>query len=261
MRYLRLLAIFYKNCLLTDLEYRVNFLTNVFMSAFWIFFALVSLGVFFQHRSRIGDWSYPEALLVTGLFVLFNGVIEAWLRPNISRVVEAIRLGTFDFVLTKPVDSQFLSSLRYVVVWKLTDVALGVGIVLYAFGRLEVSLSLATLALFLGLLMAAAVIVYSLWLLMVTTAFWFVRIDNITELFMAVYEAGRFPVTVYRGWARGLLTFVVPIAFVTTFPAAAVLHRLEGGYVVLSALMAVVFFAVSSFFWRYAVTHYSSASS
>jgi ABC-2 type transport system permease protein len=36
-----------------------------------------------------------------------------------------------------------------------------------------------------------AVILYSIWLTMVTSAFWFVRIDNITELFTVVYETGR----------------------------------------------------------------------
>lgn len=261
MRYLRLLGIFYRNALLVDLEYRVNFLANVCMSAFWIGFALLSVQVFFQHRSRIGDWGYHEVVLVIGLFSLFNGIMEAIFRPNVSHVVEAIRLGTFDFVLTKPVNSQFLASLRHLTIWRLVDVGLGAGLVFYALSRLGATISPLAVLLFVVLLVAGGIILYAIWMLMMTTAFWFVQIDNISELFSSVFEAGRWPVTVYRGWVRGVLTFVIPVAFITTFPAAALLNRLEPHFVGYAILMAAVLFTVSTAFWHYAVNHYSSASS
>ena len=92
-------------------------------------------------------------------------------------------------------------------------------------------------------------------------AFWFVRIDNITELFTAVYETGRFPISAYPGWMRGILTFVIPIAFITTFPAAAVLGRVNSYLLPVSLLIAGLLFCCSVLFWRFAVRCYSSASS
>ena len=261
MRYLRLLFIFYKNCLLADLEYRANFMVNVFMSVFWILFTLLGLQVLFLHRNAIGGWSYHEAMLVTGLFVLFNGFIDAFLEPNIRRIVEQVRDGTFDFVLTKPINSQFLATFRYVTLWKVADMLLGLGIVVYSIGHLNEFPSPGKVFLFALLLLGAAVIVYSIWVLMVTTAFWFVKIENITELFMAVYETGRFPVSAYPAWIRGVLTFVLPVAFITTFPAAAILGRFNTGLLVWAIVLAVILFVISSQFWNYAVRHYSSASS
>jgi len=261
VRYLKLIQIFYKNCLLVDLEYRANFLINSVMSVFWASFAILGIKILFLHRDHIGDWSYYEVLLVIGLFQLFTGVMEGVLRPNVTQIVEQIRLGTMDFLLTKPVSSQFLASMRYVRVWHLVDVAVGVGICGYALYRLQVQVSVWQAVLFLLLLCSATVLLYSLWLLMVTTAFWFVRIDNITHLFSAVFDAGRFPVTIYPGWVQGVLLFVVPVGFITTVPAAAALGRLSLGYAALSFAMAAVMFVVSYFFWRFAVRHYSSASS
>jgi ABC-2 type transport system permease protein len=95
----------------------------------------------------------------------------------------------------------------------------------------------------------------------VTSAFWFIRIDNITELFTAIYETGRFPVSVYPAWLRGVLTFVVPIAFITTFPAAAILGKARFVLLAAAVFLALVLFAVCVGFWRFAVRHYSSASS
>ncbi|MEW5720038.1 MAG: ABC-2 family transporter protein [Chloroflexota bacterium] len=261
MRYLKLLAIFYRYSILKELEYRVNFLANVFMNVFWLAWAIIGVSVFFLHRDKMGDWTYPEVLMVVGLFTFFNGMMESLLRPNIGAVIEQIRDGTFDFVLAKPVNAQFIASLRNVVVWRLADVIIGLGLIVYALNLLGILPTPDRIAVFAIMLASAVFIVYSLWLAMSSLAFWFVRIDNVTELFYAFYEAGRYPVTIYRGVVRALLTFIVPIAFITTFPASALLGRLDSTTAWIGVIFAVVFLMASSRLWNFAVRHYSSASS
>lgn len=261
MRYLRLLTIFYRYSILKELEYRVNFFANVFMSVFWLVWALLGVSVFFLHRTKMGDWTYPEVLMVVGLFTFFSGLMESLLRPNVGAVIEQIREGTFDFVLTKPVNAQFIASLRNIIVWRLSDVFIGLGLLVYALRLLGVTPTRDNIAIFAAMLASAIVIVYSLWLVMSSFAFWFVKIDNITELFYAFYETGRYPVTIYRGLVRALLTFVVPIAFVTTFPASALLGRLDQTTAWIGIFFAIILFFLSNRFWNFAIRHYSSASS
>ncbi len=261
MRYLKLLGIFYKYSFLKELEYRVNFLSNAFMSVFWMVWGIVSVSIFFLHRDRMGDWTFPEVLMVVGLFTFFNGVMESLLRPNVGAVIEQIRDGTFDFVLTKPVNAQFISSLRNIVVWRLVDVIIGIGLIVYALGQLHVTPTIGQILFFIGMLVSGIIIVYAIWLMMVSLAFWFVKIDNITELFYAFYEAGRYPVTIYRGLVRVLLTYVVPIAFVTTFPASALLGRLDQNTTIVGLGFAIGLFVLSNRFWNFALRYYSSASS
>ncbi len=261
MRYLKLLGIFYKYSFLKELEYRVNFLSNAFMSVFWMVWGIVSVSIFFLHRDRMGDWTFPEVLMVVGLFTFFNGVMESLLRPNVGAVIEQIRDGTFDFVLTKPVNAQFISSLRNIIVWRLVDVIIGIGLIVYALGQLHVTPTTGQILFFIGMLVSGIIIVYAIWLMMVSLAFWFVKIDNITELFYAFYEAGRYPITIYRGLVRVLLTYVVPIAFVTTFPASALLGRLDQNTTVVGLGFAIGLFVLSNRFWNFALRYYSSASS
>ena len=261
MRYLKLLGILYKYSIVGELEYRVEFLANVFMNVFWLAWAVAGVAVLFLHTDKLGDWSWPEVLMVVALFTLFSGVMEALLRPNVGAVLDEIRDGTFDFVLIKPVNAQFIASLRNIVIWRLSDVVIGLGLIVYALAQLHVTPTLAQVALFVLMLVSATAIVYSLWLLMVSLAFWFVRLDNFTELFYAFYEAGRYPVTIYRGLVRGFLTLVVPVAFITTFPASALLGRLDASTVLLGVALAFVLFLLSSRFWNFALRHYSSASS
>jgi ABC-2 type transport system permease protein len=81
------------------------------------------------------------------------------------------------------------------------------------------------------------------------------------ELFYAFYEAGRFPVSIFRGWLRAFFTFVIPLAFVTTVPASALLGRLETGLIPIGFVLAIGLFILSNRLWNVAIRSYSSASS
>ena len=113
---------------------------------------------------------------------------------------------------------------------------------------------------FVVVLAAGAVIVYSFWLLLATTAFWFVNVENILVVFQSMYQAGRWPVSIYPGALRIMLTVLIPVAFAVTVPAEAIVGRLEGPMLLASLLLAAAIFTAARVFWRYGVRSYSGAS-
>jgi ABC-2 type transport system permease protein len=260
-RYLSLLALFARNSLQVALEYRANFVVALFQSAFWLVWGVVGTLVFFRFAGTIGGWTLPQVLLVVGLFRIFEGVIDGVMRPNITRIVEHIQKGTLDFVLLKPVDSQFLASLRQINLLTIPDFLVGTALIVYGlWAERHLPAPLELLA-FAALLVCGTLIAYSMWMLLTTTAFWLVRVENIAELLTAIYETGRFPVSAFGTAIRIALTFVVPIAFLTTFPAAALLGTLEPLYLALAPLMAALLLLASRAYWRFALRSYTSASS
>ena len=130
-----------------------------------------------------------------------------------------------------------------------------------ALARLGERVGVAQAAAFVAALLAGGVIVYSFWLILATTAFWLVRVENILVIFQSVYEAGRWPVSIYPGWLRFALTFLVPVAFAITVPAQALAGRLTWQALLGAAGFAAVLFAAARLFWRIGVRHYSGASS
>jgi ABC-2 type transport system permease protein len=60
---------------------------------------------------------------------------------------------------------------------------------------------------------------------------------------------------------RLFFTFVVPVAFLTTVPAQAMLNRSEITWVLGAVLLAGILFSFSVLFWRFALRFYTSASS
>lgn len=259
-RYWRLLKIFYKNTLTNELEYRVNFLSNVFLSLFWLVWAALSVRVYFFHTDSIAGWNYNEVLVVMGLFFMMNGLRQLILEPNLSRLSEYVKMGTLDYILTKPVNSQFLISLRYIGVFNWSDPLLGLGLIIYGLSQAQRTPTLGHIGLFVLMITAAMFILYGFSLIVQTLTIWLVSVERVDTLIEGMLETGRFPVTFYRGWLSGLLTVIIPVAFITTFPAQALLGRLDPIIGVAAVGLAVVLFVIASWFWNFALRHYTGAS-
>jgi ABC-2 type transport system permease protein len=261
MKYVRVFREFVRAAIVEEMEYRSNFFANVLNTLSSVFFSLLTLQVFFMQTNEIGGWSFDQVLVLLGIYNALDGVVEMILRPNIGRIVQHIRKGTLDLILTKPVDTQFYISFRHIVFWPITDVLLGFGMIGYATVQLGISITVLNLLWFLLMFGAALVTLYAIWMLLMTMSFWFVKVENLTFLFSSLFETARFPVQVYTGWLRKLLTFLFPVAVLTTFPAAAFVGKLSGWEALVSIVMAVVLFTGARLFWKKALRHYSSASS
>jgi len=261
LKYLRLFALFVKSSILMELEYRANFIAQGTLGTLYAGISVVTVLLVFSQTDRLGGWSLDQGLVVVGIFIAFDGLTESFIQPNIRKLIDGIRTGTFDFTLLKPVDSQFMTMFRYMRLNGLMDFAAGVVVIVIALSRLGLPVSALQVLTFLVTLVMAALIIYALQLMLATSAFWFVKVDNFTEAFRALYDTARYPVSAFRGLTRLTLTVIVPIAFMTTVPAQALLGMLDGALLAGSLAFGLGLTALSVALWRRALRSYSSASS
>ncbi len=258
-RYWQVLKLFWATALAAELEYRINFLIATLSSIGGLTGSLFGLFLFYRTGYSFQNWNWNQALIVLGLFTLLQGFSATFLAPNLNRIVRHIQQGTLDFVLLKPINSQFWLSTHTLSPWGLPDLLFGVLIILIAGNRLGVHVSnyfIGLLPIFLGF-----VILYSLWFMLGAMSIWFVKIYNVTEVLRGLLEAGRFPTVAYPMGYRIFFTFVVPVAFLTTVPAEVILGRGNWHWVAGAAILAGVLLWVSSAFWQFALRFYTSASS
>jgi len=261
MRFLRLLGVFFRVGVMGETAYPANFLAHLVDSALELGTALAGLALIFAHTSTLGGWRPDELVALVGVYFLAGGVIGLVIQPGMEQLTESVRDGTLDFTLAKPEDAQILISIWRVEIWKLVDVGLGLAVIGIGLARLGQRVGFSEALAFVAALVAGGVIVYSFWLILATTAFWLVRVENILVVFQSVYEAGRWPVSIYPAWLRFALTFLVPVAFAITVPAQALAGRLTWPALLGAAGFAAVLFLAARLFWRIGIRHYSSASS
>jgi ABC-2 type transport system permease protein len=258
-RYLRVLRLFWATAIAAELEYRVNFLLAAISSLGSLAGSLFGLFLFYRTGYTFQNWNWEQALVVLGVFTLLQGFSSTFLAPNLNRIVLHIQQGTLDFVLLKPINSQFWLSAHTLSPWGVPDLVFGCVVVLYAGSRLGLHLHdylLSLIPISFGFL-----ILYSLWFMLGATSIWFVKIYNVTEVLRGLLEAGRFPMVAYPASYRFFFTYVVPVAFLTTVPAEVILGRGEFSWTLAAAILAIALLFISRAFWQFALRFYTSASS
>jgi ABC-2 type transport system permease protein len=106
------LRLFWGTAIAAELEYRINFLIAALSSLGGLAGSLFGLTLFYRTGYQFQNWSWEEALLVLGLFTLLQGFSATVLIPNLNKIVNQVQQGTLDFVLLKPISSQFWLSTR-----------------------------------------------------------------------------------------------------------------------------------------------------
>ncbi|MBI4512368.1 MAG: ABC-2 family transporter protein [Deltaproteobacteria bacterium] len=260
-RYFKLLLVQLRASLATSMHYRADFVIDGLISLWWMAWTLVPLVLVYRWRSQIAGWSFYQALVVMAWFTLLRGLLEGAINPALQAIVEHIRTGTLDFVLLKPADAQFLVSTAKFAPWKALDIVTALVILSVALVRLGHVPSPGQVAVAGVLLLASALVLYSIWILVVCAAFWVVRLDNLNYLFSSIFDAARWPITVFRGGWRILFTFIIPLGVMTTYPAMALLGTLDPWTALASVVGAVLLASVSRFTWLRAMGRYTSASS
>ena len=258
MSALRTTRMLLRASVMTSMQYRADFFFDLVYSAAELAWTLVPMLVVFGARPTIAGWSLDEALLVTAWFTFAKGVLEGIVTPSLVSTIEQIRRGTFDFVLLKPVDAQLYGTLGKLQLPSAVDLVAAVTIALVALHRLHhhpTPTQLATAAL---LTLCSLCILYALNVLALCVAFFVARIDNLAYLLASVFDAARWPSSVFRGGMRVFLTFVVPLGIMTTYPPLALLGRLSTRAVLLAVGAAIVALVGSRLAWVRSIAAYRS---
>ena len=260
-KYVKVYAKFLHTSLASELEYKTNILIDLFTAVLSLIGSIFLLSIFFQNNERIGGWGFEQALIIQGIYTILNGITNTWFNPNLTEIVKHIREGTLDFVLLKPIDSQFFISLKKIAPSGFLEIILGICLLIYCTIINQININLSFLMLCLFTIICSICILYSLWFFISTTTIWFVKTWNATEVLRSFLYIGRFPLNSFSFSLRIFFSVFIPIAFITTIPSEVFLGVTQLWKIFLEVLVAIVFLFTSRKFWLFALRFYSSASS
>lgn len=259
-RHLRLIGIFVRATVQTQLEYRSGIFARFAADGIGICTSLLLLWAMFQQVETVGGWTFHQVLVLVGIVYTIDFVVEFWLYPSLSPISGYVQRGEFDLLLLKPIASQFLVTFRYLQVMQVGGALVGLGVIAYGMHQLDAITPL-NVVLLLLFLTVAVTIIYSIYLALSTLAFWFTRIEEVATIIWLHSSAGSMPITAYPPWARVLFTLVIPVAFVTNVPAEAATGRLTWEWGLSGLAFGAAVLSGATWLWSRAIRNYSSASS
>lgn len=262
---MRILLRFWKNSLIREMTFRGHFMVNVASELCWVFLLLVFVNVIFSNTPDVRGWNRNQYLFLMGTHMIVTSLFEALFFGNCWRISRLVRSGDLDFVLLRPANAQFLLSLERIDFSPLANLPVGVGLCIFALVQQDVSVSVAQVGLFVLLIGAGVLLLYSLLFMFAMTSVWLIRQTGIDHLWFYAVSLARYPAEIYRPFAGGVLwftlVFIIPVLMVSNLPAN-VMVRTFDPYLIGHLLgITVVMLLLSSVFFRFAMRWYRSASS
>jgi ABC-2 type transport system permease protein len=243
-----------------ELEFRANFLAKVLQNVAWIVVFTLIFVVIYSHTDSVAGWNRGEAFVLAATIFMLGSASSA-LFFSLVEIPEQVRRGTLDFVVTKPIDSQFWVSLRRFNFDQIGAFVAGIVLLAYGLAASGAQVGVVPILSYIVTFGAAIALYYGFSLALMTLGIWLVRVDNLWVLGETVQHVARYPLDIYNVHVQRMLTYALPLAFLATVPARQLVKQVEPSFVLLSVFYAVVALVLSRWFWLYAMKRYSSASS
>lgn len=266
--YARVLLTFLRNSLVREMAFRWNFVIEFITTAFWFSAQIVMFDLIYGNVKEVNGWNRYEffAFMATGMTI--NMLIEVFFMPNCANFSELIRTGNLDFVLLKPIDTQFLVSFEKVDLGSLGNFLLSGSLLGYALYHLDRPIGVTQVAMYVGLIAVGVAFFYSLMITLASTSIWFGRNQGLYDFWFYITIFARYPRDIYGGTPsadlfRLIFSFVLPILLVVTIPAQVVVQKvLQPSWISgVTAVAAVLGLFLSRQVFQWSLRSYRSASS
>ncbi len=259
-RILAVYKVFLTSSLVRELEFRANFIAKIVQNMVWVGWFLMVLLVVYRNTDSVAGWGKGEGFVLGATTFLLSAVHGLFFRSMLE-IPDMIRKGTLDFVLTKPVDSQFWASTRRFNFDQIGSFVAGSLMLWYGLAQFGQATSVLQWLGFVSLFVSALALFYSMNAVFMITSVWFVRVDNLWVLSETSLDISRFPIDIFTASVQRALIYFLPLAFLATMPARQLVRGFDPAMVALGLAWAIAALIVSRFFWLYALRSYSSASS
>jgi ABC-2 type transport system permease protein len=262
-RYLEVWGIMLRNSLIRELSFKANFILWMIVEVLWFCGQIAFFNIIFGQVDRIVDWSKWEVILLIGTHQMIAQLFQAFFFVNVSSIPELVRTGRLDSLLALPIDSQFAVSTKQFGLDSVLNAILGGIVVIVALTKLQVMPALGMIVLYLLTICFGVAIHYSIMLTLAAISFWIVRAQGLVYGYFNFSHIARYPDGIFPRVFKLIFGWIIPVIIVANIPARLLIKPFgQPAFLIFHLVIAgTIAFLLSRIFWRFALRHYSSASS
>lgn len=246
-----------------ELAYRANFFISLLDSMLNLGTGVLGLVVLFSQVGALHGWDFSSTLALLGTYLVLGALRDIFIGPSLDALAGLdgeVWTGRLDFTLLRPVNAQFLASFHQWRLLPVVDLLLGAGVLGVAISRMGQALTPWHMITFLVALCAGLVVLYAFLLAFSGLVFWSAGF-LFTWVFDGLFQLARYPVGLYPGWTRFMLTWIIPVGIMTTIPAQALSGNLTVPALLGAILFALALVSAATAIFQAGLRRYTSASS
>jgi ABC-2 type transport system permease protein len=260
LRYARLAWQYARVGVIRKSQFRVDFLSQVVMDTAWYLVHVATFEILFEHTDTIAGWTRDEVRVFLGMLFVSDAFWMMWLGQS-WHFGRELKDGVLDSLRLRPGSPVFLYFFQRFSLEACVNASMAAAWLAFALARVEGAFAPA------GLGLLAWALLLSFWcrtvlsVLFTIAEFYFVNSDLSNVAWEVSMNMADRPSDVFPLRFRQLLTSLVPVAALSTLPAAMVLGRVGP----LEALAHTTWLALLGLgvfrLWRWCFRSYQSALS
>ena len=249
-KYLLILKAYFKGSLMNLMEYKFNFISGGTFELVWLFMYLIFIDTIFIHTETVNGWDKYRMLMLTFQGGLMDSVFTFLIVPGLKRLPEMINTGTLDFILLKPLNQRFTISFNEFDIPQIKNIIINITGLTYCFIKLNIRMTPLKLLLYILLSLNGFFLIYSIMFILMSLAFWFMRMDIVMGIGSELITIGNKPMQIYPRLLQKILIFVIPLFVCFNFPILFAVKDLSIGYILYSFAASFIFFLLSNFIFK-----------
>ncbi len=259
MKYLRLLLRAASIWIMRDFAYRSDFFIKLCSTLLADITMPLTTAFIYNATSGIPGWSFDELLLFQGTLIIVFGLVRMFTNNFTWWVLDAVNFGTFDQYLLKPYSAMLYIMALTVDHYGVGEVLAGMLIVGYSMAKLQIAVISLPFFLYVLLIIAGFLVLTSSLIIIASMAFIAVKSEALIYLHNKITDFARYPMNVYGAGVRFVITFLIPIAVSSFFPAEVLLRGFSAKTLAVAFIPAAVFLLCALLLWSVAMKKYTSA--
>lgn len=244
----------------TLIEYRADTMIAIIAGIVAQGSTLLFLTIIFQRIPKLADWSFYEMVFIFGLAATAKALNQALFNAPFS-LTWVIRSGQMDVMMVRPVGALFQTIGNSQELNGVGQLVTGIAIMIYSASRLEMEWSVWTMVYTVVALFSSAIIQFAILLTISVLTFWVHEIRSLIYPINWLYDFTRYPLEIFHPVLRVLLTYVIPYALGSFFPAAFLLRPQQYEWAAWGVpASAVVVMTLAHLLWSKGLRRYSSVA-
>ena len=261
LRYLKLWLAFFKNSLTRDMEFKTNFIGDLFIDAIFYGSMYFFWSIIFSYVDVLGDFSQQAVIIFLIVMYLTDTVFVFFFGANTFTLNMMVIKGDLDLVLIKPVHPQFFMSLRYVCSYSIVSFIILFSLLLKLVFDYHGYISIINFTLFIFSFILGIIIFYTIEFMISCMVFWYRNFSVGGWLASEVTKYSRRPDSIYKGKFRRIVFSIFPMAMITSVPARILIFGPDKQLLISQFLITIIFLLLANFVWNRGLKLYESASS
>lgn len=258
-KHLRVLWVYTQNSIKISLQQKTG--AVMFLLGKLLRFGISTVFIFYLLKGTklLAGYTMEQTLIFYLTFNIIDSISQQFFR-EVYRFRPLIVSGDFDTILVKPVHPFVRVLVGGIDILDFIPTVLYVLMLAYLLSTIDL-LFTPMIIIFIVMIVNSFIITAAFHILVLSVGIVSTEVDHTIMIYRDITRMGTFPIDIYSEPLRSILTFVVPVGLMMSFPVKALFSLISPTMIVLGLCLSSVFFALSIWAWNGALARYQSVSS